>query len=556
MRIAANKLLSEIDISKQASVLRFLRYTDYALVLLCGSFLMGLLSALITDLTFNEGLGLIFILVSVTILSFSVYTGYRHLGVIDPRVWQTHLIVLPILFIACGLFVALFLLNILINGVDLASGDKFIKSLEGIFYVLWIATSALMGTVCVLLLRNMRIASLGITLNGLLSALRRKKSRRRLGGKKRVNVSLGVLSGLSGIAIIIGMPLVRTHGTQRGFGDLALIFLGWFLLVRARRYFQVTADSLLSVDHREPILFLRSFDDDKPQSVFRPDKDLLDFSLETRLANHFNQFGPFIAVGSPTEDVPHLGAARKTLSDAEWQWRVTEWMSEANLILMYLGKTYWINWEMAKIIEKKRVSNLILLVPELKRSRFDQTTPRFECIKYVFSQTIWSERLLEVKQFHSVRAMLFRADGSVVVIRSRPRNRDSYHLAALVAHYVMLNYPASADETMTHCLAEGSLLPPLYDPPATRVIPPPQITQDSPVNIPRYLAPVIISVFFFLPLAIVAILYAYQVKVRIAAGDIDGARSASHSAKVFGYIAIGYKVAIMLLMYFVRLVAP
>jgi hypothetical protein len=34
--------------------------------------------------------------------------------------------------------------------------------------------------------------------------------------------------------------------------------------------------------------------------------------------------------------------------------------------------------------------------------------------------------------------MLFRNDGSMIVVRSRPYNRDSYHLAALIAHYILL----------------------------------------------------------------------------------------------------------------------
>src|SRR5262249_41107579 len=130
--------------------------------------------------------------------------------------------------------------------------------------------------------------------------------------------------------------------------------LGCFLLITARRYFQVSADSLLAVDKRKPILFLRSFADDEQvkfgdsdtsssyglpdrlpdvnstqdSNLDRPEdplavaarssrpigwkasKTLLDFSLETRLSNHFTYFGPFIAVGSPKEPVPQIGAAR------------------------------------------------------------------------------------------------------------------------------------------------------------------------------------------------------------------------------------------------------
>jgi hypothetical protein len=44
---------------------------------------------------------------------------------------------------------------------------------------------------------------------------------------------------------------------------------------------------------------------------------LFDFSLEERIATHFHQFGPFIAIGSPQEPVPILGAARVKVTDDE-----------------------------------------------------------------------------------------------------------------------------------------------------------------------------------------------------------------------------------------------
>jgi hypothetical protein len=75
---------------------------------------------------------------------------------------------------------------------------------------------------------------------------------------------------------------------------LMLSLLGYFLLLRARRYFRVDAEALLAVDKRPPILFLRSFADDKKQKFSIADRALIDFSLETRLAKHFSKFGPLI----------------------------------------------------------------------------------------------------------------------------------------------------------------------------------------------------------------------------------------------------------------------
>jgi hypothetical protein len=38
--------------------------------------------------------------------------------------------------------------------------------------------------------------------------------------------------------------------------------------------------------------------------------------------------------------------------------------------------------------------------------------------------------------------MLFRPDGSMVMVKSRSKSRDSYHLAALVAHYILIDSDA------------------------------------------------------------------------------------------------------------------
>ena len=75
----------------------------------------------------------------------------------------------------------------------------------------------------------------------------------------------------------------------------------------------------------------------------------LAFSLEARLYYHFSRFGPFVAIGSSTETVPMVGAARVLLSDDEWQPRVPSWIRDTKLIVMYSGTTHWVNWELRQV---------------------------------------------------------------------------------------------------------------------------------------------------------------------------------------------------------------
>ena len=53
--------------------------------------------------------------------------------------------------------------------------------------------------------------------------------------------------------------------------------------------------------------------------------------------------------------------------------------------------------------------------------------------------TPWHEELMAFNDFAGLRAMLFRADGSMVMVKSRSRSRDAYHLAALIAHQQLLD---------------------------------------------------------------------------------------------------------------------
>jgi len=59
-------------------------------------------------------------------------------------------------------------------------------------------------------------------------------------------------------------------------------------------------------------------------------------------------------------------------------------------------------------------------------------------------------------------------------------------------------------------------------------------------DIPSYLVPAILTTLCCcLPFGVVAIVYAAQVSGKISAGDFEGARSASESAKMWCWIAFG-----------------
>src|SRR5215470_19532905 len=98
--VESKKPIREVDISRPAAALFFLRLMDYLLVIVCGDFLVLLLVMPLVDPGMRQGreLALDF-LVLVPVLGFLVYTGWRHVGVIDVRVWRAYLIAFPLLLL-------------------------------------------------------------------------------------------------------------------------------------------------------------------------------------------------------------------------------------------------------------------------------------------------------------------------------------------------------------------------------------------------------------------------------------------------------------------------
>ncbi|MEJ2308472.1 MAG: hypothetical protein P8Z78_04025 [Gammaproteobacteria bacterium] len=449
--------INEIDISRQARALAWLRLTDYMLVVVCGFWAIGILTELVVSFSSSDMHGMLLpLLVMAALLGYAAYTGWRHVGVINPAVWGAYSILFPLLLLLS--------LYILWSNLDLfGSLDEMMEQspvesaqqLGGLFMAAWVGIISLVGWIALAVLRNTEIASLDATVGQVLSQLATHAgiaaaSTTRV---KRINTPRGLLIGGAGVLILLihlFAPLPDNEKLAEAYLRFSqqIMLVAFFLLVRARRYFQIDADSLLAVDKRPVILFLRSFDDDEKQKFASSQRALLDFSLETRLANHFFRFGPFVAVGSPKETVPQPGAARVLLKDDEWQGRVLGWIGEANLIIMYSGETHWVNWELRQVIDSGRATSLILMFPEIKGWRPSQRKKsieaRVEKIREVFRETPWMEELEAFADFKGLRAMLFRPDGSMVMVKSRSHSRDSYHLAALVAHEQLLAGDAAA----------------------------------------------------------------------------------------------------------------
>jgi hypothetical protein len=254
--------------------------------------------------------------------------------------------------------------------------------------------------------------------------------------------SLGYLLGaiaLGGVALFAGVLAGQAAGR---LGPLAVGGVaGAFILLLLRRgamSAQPSATDVLVSDQRPPILLLRAFTDDT-LIVDQRVKVLVDMNaairLEEAMAASLSAYGPFVAIGAPDEPLPQLGAARAYLGKDEWQEAVQRWIGAARFIVMVVGVTEWLRWELKQIVARQRVGDLILVLPP-PQVAVDQAglKQRWDNAVTSFASTPWHDALRDVPVVRTL-ALSLRPDGTVLAVTGSGRLMQDYETATLVLLY-------------------------------------------------------------------------------------------------------------------------
>lgn len=137
-------------------------------------------------------------------------------------------------------------------------------------------------------------------------------------------------------------------------------------------------------DNRPPILYLRSFADD-PRVARRVSIAGLTIisTEESELAEIVRGIGPLICVGRPGEALSYFGATRIYVADADdWRDNVRTLMSEARLVILRIGATTGLLWELEQAIRTVVPENLLLLI-SITRGQYEafreKTKQLFPC---------------------------------------------------------------------------------------------------------------------------------------------------------------------------------
>jgi hypothetical protein len=86
-------------------------------------------------------------------------------------------------------------------------------------------------------------------------------------------------------------------------------------------------------------------------------------TIEQRLAAVLRRVGCFVAIGRPGEELPELGAARMYVRDEDWQAVVLDLMAKSRLILLQVGETAGLRWEMVQIGKCMEAGQVLIFLP-------------------------------------------------------------------------------------------------------------------------------------------------------------------------------------------------
>ncbi|MGZ8566595.1 MAG: hypothetical protein ACXWXS_06050 [Actinomycetota bacterium] len=191
-----------------------------------------------------------------------------------------------------------------------------------------------------------------------------------------------VAEGLAGLAFgpsLSGLERSQRAGVDPALLDLAilvagvcLLILGGFAVRLARTWARTSAERLRARDRRPPILYLRSFEDDALRlpavvSARRPFLELFAVRgsdpFEEAIAWQVAPYGPVVAIGRPGRSLRSLGAARDHLADDVWRQGVAERMASARAIVVIIGATEGLHWEVAQLITGGHMGRVVFVFP-------------------------------------------------------------------------------------------------------------------------------------------------------------------------------------------------
>jgi len=192
---------------------------------------------------------------------------------------------------------------------------------------------------------------------------------RPLGAAARASVDFGVVGialmflGVLPLTIVILLAGAEPGWALQVAGVAPTLAVGGYMLVDAGRYARYlgarnqlpSAEELLAIDRRRPVVFLRAFGIDERRARVGGRMMTLEEVLGPSIHWHV---GPFIAVGNPGDYIAAGGAAKSYQADQDWQAYVHTMVQRASAVVVAEGSTAGLRWELGLLrqtVDPRRV---------------------------------------------------------------------------------------------------------------------------------------------------------------------------------------------------------
>ena len=189
-----------------------------------------------------------------------------------------------------------------------------------------------------------------------------------------------VLSWIGGsIALVAGIGALMSLPSATGSGQivvqlcLALVAVGFggWLFRAGRRIAQESARSRMGVDHRPPVILLRSFaaDGRVAEKAYSRQQSLVGWllgraSFEQELSNVMENLGPTVALGRPGEVLPTFGFAREYVANDAWQRVLNDYLDRCSWAVLLLYEiTSNITYEVELVLRSGSKARVLLVPP-------------------------------------------------------------------------------------------------------------------------------------------------------------------------------------------------
>jgi hypothetical protein len=188
---------------------------------------------------------------------------------------------------------------------------------------------------------------------------------------------------------------------------LLLLIAAGGALGAGRKMMAPSAEEVLATDHRNPVVYLRPFDEDSRRVEHYPvgrrkggrptGNGSKPASNEKFMAKMLREIGPFVAVGAPGDALAPLGAARLYLGDDQWQQEVEALVRRASAVILVPEISEGTRWEVTKVAQWVDPRRVLMLVPN----------PALRPLGYARIQALTAEKLTVALPRHCSNADAF-----------------------------------------------------------------------------------------------------------------------------------------------------